>query len=199
MSAAFNKHQGPISLALLAILILLAGMLVWVPVQAQFARYDEELFRDGRQLQRLQSIDAARMELEILDRQFRERGLQDWVYNSDTEQVAIGLDIQRRVTSTLGKSTAQLRSITPLPAQRRGESTMVGVRVNFSASMPALMESLQALEQGKPLLLVEDFRINPSAARARQPGGGVSEQVVEVQMSVVTFLPVMTGAAGAGQ
>lgn len=189
MNAALNKYQGPISLALLGALVLVAGLLALTPVLERFDLYDQTLFRDGRMLQRLQSIEASRAELESTNQSFQGRNLGEWVYNSSTNAAAIGLDIQRRVTTVLAASQAPLRSITPLPAQRREGFTVVGVRVNFSGSLPALMESLRTLEQSKPLLVIEDFRVNPANTQVR-PQGVPAEQVTEVQMSVVTLLPI---------
>ena len=64
---------------------------------------------------------------------------------------------------------------------------MVGVQVNFSASMPALMQTLTALEQEKPLLIIDNVRISPAQTR-RLRRGEVAEQLVGVQMTVYTFL-----------
>ncbi|MES2817368.1 MAG: type II secretion system protein GspM [Pseudomonadota bacterium] len=195
MSTA-RKYQGPISLALLLALILLLGFLLLLPVMERHNRYEFELLRDGRQLQRLQSIEASRAELESLERAYQERGLGDWFYEAKYDSNSIGLDIQRRVTAALAESEVQLRSITPLPSQRRGAEQVLGVRVNFNGSMPALLASLQRLEQEKPLLQIEDFRINPSAQRNAQ-SGGTAEQRAEVQMSVVTLLPGEPSTSGA--
>lgn len=188
MSALMKKHQGPISLALLLALILLLVLVLLLPVMERHARYELELLRDGRQLQRLQSIEASREELEATEAQYQARGLAEWFYEAKYDSSSIGLDIQRRVTAVLTENEVQLRSITPLPTQRRGNEQVLGVRVNFNASMPALLASLQKLEQEKPLLLLEDVRINPSAQRTAV-AGGAAQQRVEVQMSVVTLLP----------
>ncbi|NLO55405.1 MAG: hypothetical protein GX105_13315, partial [Gammaproteobacteria bacterium] len=79
------------------------------------------------------------------------------------------------------------RSVSPLPVKMQDGYSMVGVQVNFSASMPALMQALTTLEQEKPLLIIDNVRISPSRTR-RLRRDELPEQLVGVQMTVQTFL-----------
>ncbi len=191
MNAFLNKHRCLASWGLLVGVLLLLGSLLAAPLLERHDKYRFELLRDGRTLQRFQSIAASRGLLEDTHRQFQERGLGQWVFPAGTEPSAIGLDIQRRVSEAIGAAKAQVRSIAPLSAQTRNGYAVIGVRANFSGSMPAVLESIDRLEVNMPVLVIQDFRISPSLVRSRP--NAPEEQLAEVQMSVVTFVPVEGG------
>ncbi|WP_263143283.1 type II secretion system protein GspM [Pseudomonas sp. RIT-PI-AD] len=191
MNAFLSKHRSLASWLILLGLVALVLMVLVAPLLDRHEKYQFELARDGRTLQRFQSIAGSRGQLEIAHRQFQERGLGQWVFPAATAPAAIELDIQRRVSDAIATSKAQVRSIAPLNAQSRNGYMTIGVRATFSGSMPNVMGSLDRLESSLPLLVIQDFRINPSLVRARP--NAPEEQLVEVQMSVVTFVPVDAG------
>ncbi|TRX74081.1 hypothetical protein FM069_15165 [Pseudomonas mangiferae] len=190
MNTFMNKHRRLASWGLLVGVVLLLGSLVAGPLLDHHDKYRFELLRDGRTLQRFQSIAASRGLLEATNQQFQERGLSQWVFPVGTEPSVIELDIQRRVSEAISAAKAQVRSIAPLGAQARSGYAVIGVRANFSGSMPAVMESIDRLEVNMPVLVIQDFRISPSLIRSRP--NAPDEQLAEVQMSVVTFVPVNT-------
>ena len=119
-----------------------------------------------------------------------------WVYSQERADT-VTLDIQRRVSVELASASAQVRSISPLAVKSQNGYSTVGVEVNFTASMYALMQLLKVLEQEKPLLVIDNVRISPVQMR-RMRQGEVPEQLVSVQMTVQTFL-VAENNAGAAQ
>ena len=181
-----NKREGVISLLVLIAVLLFAIALLLSPVVNQVERYRTELAKDARILQQLRAIDNARDTLQSTFEAYQSRDLQSWVY-SQTRPDTATLDIQRRVSAELTSAAAQVRSISPLPVKIQDGYSTVGVQVNFTASMPALMEALHALEQDKPLLVIDNARISPVRQR-RLRRGEVAEQLVSVQMTVLTFL-----------
>lgn len=181
-----RQREGVISLAVLVAIILLALLLALDPVFSQIERYRAELAKDARTLQQLRAIDGARDELESTFTEYEEKDLQSWVYSKQRAD-AVALDIQRRVSAELANASAQVSSVSPLAVKTQDGYSVVGVQVNFSASMVALMQVLQMLEQDKPLLVFESVRISPARAR-RSVSGDFSEQSVDVQMTVLTYL-----------
>lgn len=181
-----NKREGFISLMVLIAFFLFAITLILNPVISQTERYREELVKDTRVLQQLRAIDNARDALDLTFHEYQSRDLQSWVY-SQARADTVTLDIQRRVSTELANAAAQVRSVSPLPVKNQAGYSTVGVEVNFSASMPALMTALNALEQEKPLLIIDSVRISPSQTR-RLRLGELPEQVLSVQMTVLTFL-----------
>ena len=181
-----SKRDGIISLIVLIAVFLLAIIFILNPVVSQGERYRAELAKDARVLQQLRAINNARDALDSTFEEYQNRDLQSWVY-SQTRADAVTLDIQRRVSTELANASAEVRSVSPLPVKMQDGYSMVGVQVNFSASMPALMQALTTLEQEKPLLIIDNVRISPSRTR-RLRRGELPEQLVGVQMTVQTFL-----------
>ena len=181
-----TKRDGIISLIVLIAVFLLAMIFILNPVVSQADRYRAELAKDARVLQQLRAINNARDALDSTFEEYQNRDLQSWVY-SQTRADAVTLDIQRRVSTELANASAEVRSVSPLPVKMQDGYSMVGVQVNFSASMPALMQALTTLEQEKPLLIIDNVRISPSRTR-RLRRGELPEQLVGVQMTVQTFL-----------
>ena len=181
-----NKRDGIISLIVLIAVFLLTIIFILNPVVSQAERYRAELAKDARVLQQLRAINNARDALDSTFEEYQNRDLQSWVY-SQTRADAVTLDIQRRVSTELANASAEVRSVSPLPVKMQDGYSMVGVQVNFSASMPALMQALTTLEQEKPLLIIDNVRISPSRTR-RLRRDELPEQLVGVQMTVQTFL-----------
>lgn len=181
-----SKRDGVVSLMVLIAVFLLAIVFILSPVVSQAERYRAELAKDARILQQLRAINNARDALDSTFEEYQSRDLQSWVY-SQTRADAVTLDIQRRVSTELANASAEVRSVSPLPVKMQDGYSMVGVQVNFSASMPALMQALTTLEQEKPLLIIDNVRISPSRTR-RLRRGELPEQLVGVQMTVQTFL-----------
>ena len=181
-----NKRDGIISLIVLIAVFLLTIIFILNPVVSQAERYRAELAKDARVLQQLRAINNARDALDSTFEEYQNRDLQSWVY-SQTRTDAVTLDIQRRVSTELANASAQVQSVSPLPVKMQDGYSMVGVQVNFSASMPALMQALTTLEQEKPLLIIDNVRISPSRTR-RLRRDELPEQLVGVQMTVQTFL-----------
>lgn len=182
-----NKREGVISVLVLIAVLLVAIVLLLSPVFKQVEQYRVELARDARILQQLRAIDNARDALQSTFAEYQSRDLPSWVY-SQTNASAAALDIQRRVSEELTIAAAQVRSISPLPVRVQEGYSIVGVQVDFTASMPALMSILNALEQGKPLLKIDNVRLAPERQRRRLRRDDIAAQSVTVQMTVQTFL-----------
>lgn len=188
-----HKRDGLISVLILAVLILFLILLILSSITHQADRYRSELTKDARVLQQLRAINNARENLETTFQEYQNNDLQNWVYSSASADT-VTLDIQRRVSTELSNAAAQVLSISPLPVTLQDDYSKVGVQVKFSATMPALMQALNALEQDKPLLVVDSIRIAPVQIRVRT--GEVAPQIVSVDMTVLTFL-VPKGNQGA--
>lgn len=180
------KRDGVISLAVLLGVLGLVFLLLLDPVLGQVQRYRSELAKDARLVQEMRGIVAMRDELQANFTAYQEQGLEGWVYSGGSVNNTV-LDIQRRVTDQLTLASAQVSSVSPVTAKRQDEYLLVGVEVRFTAGMRTLMEVLQALEQERPLLLVNNLRITPQAQR-RTRQGVVPEQLISVQMTVQTYL-----------
>lgn len=181
-----NQREGIVSWLILLAMLVFAIMVILKPIVSQSERYRAELAKDTRVVQQLRAIDNARVTLDSTFQEYQSRDLQSFLYSQGLPD-AVTLEVQRRVSTELNNSSAQVRSVSPLPMKVQDGYAMVGVQVNFSASIPALMQTLTALEQEKPLLIIDNVRISPIQQR-RLRRGEVAEQLVVVQMTVFTFV-----------
>lgn len=186
-----NKRDGMMSLIVLIALFLFAMMLIVSPIVSQTERYRAELAKDARILQQLRAIDNAREVLDSTFQEYQRRDLQSWVY-AQARADTVTLDIQRRVSTELANASAQVRSVSSLPIKSQDGYSTVGVQVNFTASLSALMQALSALEQENPVLIIDSIRISPAQTR-RLRMNELPEQVLAVQMTVLTFLVSESG------
>lgn len=181
-----HKRDGIISLAVVVAFFLILFALALTPVLNQVATYRAELARDARILQQLRAVDSARNNLEAVFTEYQDKNLQALVYGQERAD-KVTLDIQRRVSAELAAASAPVKSVSPLRERIQNEYSVVGVQVEFAASMPSLMQVLTRLEQDKPLLVIDSMVLSP--VRVRRAGEqALPEQAVDVKMTVVAFL-----------
>lgn len=190
-----RQRDGIISLTVLVGIFIFILMLALEPLFTHIESYRVELAKDARILQQLRALDGARDNLEAAFAEYQEKGLQDWVYSKQRPD-AVTLDIQRHVSAELANTDAQVSSISSLSVKLQDGYSTVGVQVNFTSSMLALLEVLEVLEQSKPLLVLDSIRISP-VRQTQSRDGVLSEQSVSVQMTVFTFLVDANGLGGA--
>lgn len=185
-----SRKHGLLSLGVLALAVLFVVSLALVPLLERYERYELELVRDGRQMQSLLAISASRDELERVFAEYQIRGMHDWLYTtSDIE--AIELDIQRRVSAVLAEQGALVRTVSSVRGLQKDGYRAVGVRVFVHGSLQSILGVLTAIENMRPLLLAEDMRLTPLPVG--RGGEGLHPQSLEVEMSVLTFLPIEPG------
>lgn len=180
-----NRRDSVVSVAILLLVILLSVSFLVTPLMAQYEKYQFELSKDARVLQQLGAVVQSKEELQQAYQVFETQELSSWLYNLN-DPAATALDIQRRVSTEIAKSSGQLRTISPMPTKRKDDYLLVGVQVHFTASLEAVMQMLKVLETDKPLLTVESLRLTPIAYRPR--ADEPDKQLVDVQMSVATFV-----------
>ncbi|MBD9413985.1 hypothetical protein IB234_05350 [Pseudomonas sp. PDM16] len=184
-----SHRQGLASLTIAAALFLLFVALVATPLISRWDRYQLELTKDGRVMQHLQAMLASRDDLEQAYADFQQRGLDRWVYQAASAE-AIELDIQKRVTDLLSTQGVQVRTVSALRGLQRDDHQIVGMRFLFSGTLPSVLTVFDEIELMRPLLLIEDVRMSPVLQGGRRDAP--QKQLLEIEMSVVTFLPLVS-------
>lgn len=189
MTPLLNRHRVLVSWGVLALLVLLLLSFIATPLVEKHDSYRLELIRDGRILQRLQSVAGSRQELEAAASQFQQRNLSEWVFPANQDPDTVVLTIQKRLSEILTASKANIRSIAPVRAPSDDGYVLAGVRVQFNGSLEALLDVLRAIDASRPLLIVEDLRLVPAVSRILGPNAP-QPQAVEAIITVGTYLPV---------
>ena len=186
MKARLLTHRDSlISVALLLLVVVVVASFIVSPLVNQYERYQFELAKDARLLQQLGAVAESKQDLQQTFQAFEAQNLSSWLYDL-ADPAAVALDVQRRVSAEIAKSSGQIRTISPMPIKRKGEYLLVGVQVHFTADYSDVMQILEALEEGKPLLAIEYLRLAPITYRART--GEIEPQQLTVQMTVTTFV-----------
>lgn len=186
MKARFLTHRDSlISAAILLLVVVVVASFIVSPLVNQYERYQFELAKDARLLQQLGAVAESKQDLQQTFQTFETQNLSSWLYDL-ADPAAVVLDVQRRVSGEVAKSSGQIRTISPMPIKRKDEYLLVGVQVHFTADFSAVMQILEALEADKPLLAVERLRLAPIAYRPR--AGELERQQLDVQMTVTTFV-----------
>lgn len=191
MSWLQSNKQGVLALTVLLGVVLFVICLASMPLFERSERYRLELAKDGRQMQQLLALSASREELERSYGEFRSKGLDQWVYQGRDAE-AIELNIQRQVTEILSGQGVQVRTVSSIRGRQRDDYQVVGVQFSFSGNLAGVMHVFEAIGSIRPLLLVEDLRVAPTGIGYSNEGA--PKQSLEVEMSVITFLPLV-GAA----
>ncbi|MFB1011063.1 MAG: type II secretion system protein GspM [Thiopseudomonas sp.] len=179
------KRDGVISLGILLVVLLVVVLLVLEPFFAQSQRYRAELRRDSRALLELRAIDQVRDDLRGLVGQFAQDSFKNWIF-SENRADRVSLEIQRLVSEILSSQGAEVRSISALRTVESDEYLKAGVEVNFISDLPALMGVLRSLENNKPLLVLDELRMDPFDYR--RSAAEVMPQKVNVHLMVHSFL-----------
>ncbi len=191
MSWLQSNKQGALALAIMLGIVLLVVFLASIPLFERSERYRLELVKDGRQVQQLLALSASREELENSYGEFRSKGLDQWVYQGRDAE-AIELNIQRQVTEILSGQGVQVRTVSSIRGRQRENYQVVGVQFSFSGNLTGVMHVFEAIGSIRPLLLVEDLRVAPTGVGYSSEGA--PKQSLEVEMSVITFLPLAGSA-----
>ena len=197
MSPLLNRHHALVSWGLLVLLLLLLLGLYAGALADRHERYRFELLRDGRTLQQLQSLEASREQLQAANQEYQVNKLGQWVFPSGQDAQSVSLSIQRSVSDALGASNASIRSIAPLSLPPRDGVLVVGVQAQFAAGLDEIQQVVRRLEAARPMLAIENLRM--VAAVQRSVARGPAPQVLQVSMSVVSYLPAPTSGSAEGE
>ncbi|MGP9824420.1 hypothetical protein JLK41_02995 [Ectopseudomonas khazarica] len=197
MSPLLNRHHALVSWGLLVLLLLLLLGSYAGALADRHERYRFELLRDGRTLQQLQSVEASREQLQAANQEYQANNLGQWVFPSGQDAQSVSLSIQRSVSDALGASKASIRSIAPLSLPPRDGVLVVGVQAQFAAGLDEIQQVVRRLEAARPMLAIENLRM--VAAVQRSVARGPAPQVLQVSMSVVSYLPAPTSGSAEGE
>lgn len=153
-------------LSLLAVLVLAIAL----PWMQALGRFDEALASRTDQLVRYQRLAATRPRLDAELAAVRANDDFKAFYFSAPTAALAGAALQRQVQQIVTSAGGRLVSTQILPEARGEHAAQVRVRTQIQGSTETLLEVLDAIEQARPFLFIEQVSVR-SSARSSVFGG----------------------------
>jgi general secretion pathway protein M len=170
--------------------VLLAG---WVGIAAPLAAWHAERAEaiDGRRMiaQRMEALAAVLPALqEAAAARSADSGAASSLLEGGTDAVA-GAALQGLLRDMATRVGASLNSIETLAAAPAGAYRRIGLRLSLSAPWPVLVQLLQAVEQARPRMVVDELELHNSQMQA---------DTGEVMLNAAFTAYAFRGDAGSG-
>lgn len=164
--------------ALLLLIVAIAAVYSFIldPIIVGYGETDRRIEKVREQLSRYQRLAAARPALERQMRQAASERTSDGYYLSGGTDALAAAGLQDRVNALVGAKGGLLRSIQPMAGVDEQGFRRITLRVQMTATIEVLFETLYTLESGTPMLFIENLAIQSRAIRRRSDETG--EQVV---------------------
>jgi general secretion pathway protein M len=175
----------------LAAVLLLIGVieaayvLVVEPILTGYRETDQAIEEVNDQLSHFQRLAAMRP---VLTNQLDELAAQEagtYYLNGGTDALAAA-GLQDRVSALVDGTGGSLRSIQPMAGVDEQGFRRITLRVQMTATIEALFETIYALETGMPVLFVENLDIQSRFARRRSNQAG-AQRPPDAPLLVVGF------------
>ena len=182
------------ALLLLIVAIVAAYSFILDPIIVGYGETDRQIEEVRDQLSRYQRLAATRPALEQQIQQAANERTSDGYYLSGGTDALAAAGLQDRVNALVGAKGGLLRSIQPMPGVDDQGFRRITLRVQMTATIEVLFETLYALESGTPMLFVENLDIQSRAIRRRSDETGAEAApeapVLAVGFDLSGFMPV---------
>ena len=170
------------ALGVLAVLLASVWLAVAAPLLDWHRDRTDTLDQRATLARRMAQIAASLPELERAAQADRTAGPQaDAVLTQPTDAVAAAAVLQA-VQDMAAQAGAPLSSTETLPAETVGAYRRIRLRIALSAPLPALVGVLQALDQARPRMLVDDLQLRAAPVLA-----GRDSPPLDATMLVLAF------------
>lgn len=182
--------------ALLLLIVAMAAVYSFIldPIIVGYRETDRQIEDVRDQLSRYQRLAAARPALEQQIRQAASERTSDGYYLSGGTDALAAAGLQDRVNALVGEKGGVLRSIQPMPGVDEQGFRRITLRVQMTATIEVLFETLYGLESGTPMLFVENLDIQSRAIRRRsnEAGAQVAPEapVLTVGFDLSGYMPI---------
>ena len=176
---------------LAAVLLLIVAieavyLLVVEPIVVGYRQTDQAIEDVDDQLLHYRRLAAMRPVLvDQLDQLAAEQSSGTFYLNGGTDALAAA-GLQDRVSGLVGGKGGVLRSIQPMAGVDERGFRRITVRIEMTATIDALFETIYTLETGMPVLFVENLDIHSRFARRRSSKDG-AQVAPDAPLLVVAF------------
>lgn len=182
------------ALLLLIVAIVAAYSFILDPIIVGYGETDRQIEEVRDQLARYQRLAAERPALEQQIQQATNERTSDGYYLSGGTDAVAAAGLQDRVNALVGAKGGLLRSIQPMPGVDEQGFRRITLRVQMTATIEVLFETLYALESGTPMLFVDNLDIQSRAIRRRSDETGAEAApeapVLAVGFDLSGFMPI---------
>jgi hypothetical protein len=146
----------------------LAWVLGIMPLGAHFERLGQEIENERSTLGRFTAVAALQDRLAETQKAGRAAGSSAAYLKGEGDQIK-SANLQTLLASVAGENGVRLTSTRALTPIERNDLRLIGVRVQFTASIEQLREILYAVEAKQPFLFVEGLQVRTVSAMAHDP------------------------------
>lgn len=174
--------------AVLLLIVTIAAVYSFIlePILIGYGETNRQIEEAREQLSHYQRLAAARPALEKQMRQAATQPTSQASYLSGGTDALAAAGLQDRVNALIQDKGGSLRSIQPMAGIDEQGFRRITLRVQMSATIEALFETLYALEAGTPILFVESLDIQSKLVRRRSNQTSV-QAVSDTPMLTVGF------------
>lgn len=170
---------------LLIVTIAAAYSFVLEPIIVGYGEANRQIEEVREQLAHYRRLAAVRPALEKQIQQAAEQTSQGYYLSGGTDAVAAA-GLQDQVNALVQEKGGSLRSIQPMPGIDEQGFRRITLRVQMSATIEALFETLYSLEAGTPILFVENLDIQSRLVRRRSDETS-KQAVIDAPLLTVGF------------
>ena len=175
------------AVGLLVLALVLAVTAVALPVNAAFRRFDGSIASLKAQLARYDAMERMRTPLqEQLTRLTAQQASAEDLMGGGSASVA-GARLQDLIKRHVSDAGGNFVSAQSLPVEIESEFERIGLRVQFNITTEGLARAIQAIEAGKPLLIIENLDIRGRPVRKGDEFDATRAVPLVVTVEVVGF------------
>lgn len=176
-------------LAALAILLLLP-LLVWLalvrPLTGPYAELRAQLDDSRQRLTRYRDIAAASEAIGAAIAEARAEQIAGGAFLVGETDALAAAALQDMIGAIAADANSDVRSVQSLPSQAENGLVRIRLRAQIVTTTSGLVGILEAIETGRPLLFVDDFKLRTRLERARPEGDALevaSEYLIDLALS----------------
>ena len=177
---------------LLAVIVLLVGSAVLTPWLNRMSEYDDRIATLLSQLGRYRAVVARGPELESQLAGARQQLQRSDFYINATTTALAAAELQKKAKQVVEQAGGTLVSTQNLAAVQ-DDPDRLAVRVRMNGGADILAEVLHALEEGRPLLFVENLSIRSNKRVRGRRSNRVTQYTLDTTFDLVGF---QRGGAG---
>lgn len=171
---------------LLVLAIQAAYVLLVEPIVIGYRETDRAVDEVNDQLSHFRRLAAMRPVLaDQLDQLAAEQGSGTYYLSGGTDALAAA-GLQDRVSALVEGNRGVLRSIQPLAGVDEQGFRRITLRIQITATIESLFETIYALETGMPVLFVENLDIRSRFTR-RRSGQAIAQEALDAPLLIVAF------------